>query len=71
MKGDINAQIDLILKGKGMMPAFGHSLSATDFAAVVTFTRNNLGNSVNDLIQPSAIQKLQAELPAEANDDDD
>ena len=71
VKGDINAQINLILQGKGMMPAFGHSLSATDFAAVVTFTRNDLGNSVNDLIQPSAIQKLQAELPAEANDDDD
>jgi len=33
-------------------------LNATDFAAVVTYTRNGLGNSVNDAIQPSAIQAL-------------
>lgn len=68
--GDVNKQIDLMLNGKGMMPGFGHSLKAADFAAVVTFTRNALGNSVNDLVQPSTIQKLQAEMPA-ANDDDE
>jgi cytochrome c oxidase subunit 2 len=65
VKGDISAQINLMLNGKGMMPAFGHTLSATDFAAVVTFTRNGLGNAVNDAVQPAAIQKLQAALPAE------
>jgi cytochrome c oxidase subunit 2 len=64
--GDINAQVNLMLNGKGMMPAFGHSLNASDFAAVVTFTRNDLGNAANDLVQPAAIQKLQAALPAEA-----
>ena len=69
--GDINAQINLMLNGKGMMPAFGHSLNAIDFAAVVTYTRNKLGNSVNDMIQPSAIQKLQSALPAEKDDDDE
>lgn len=57
--GDINAQVDLMLKGKGMMPAFGKSLNAVDFAAVVTYTRNKLGNSVGDSIQPSKIQSLQ------------
>lgn len=70
VKGDINAQVDLMLNGKGMMPGFGHSLSATDFAAVVTFTRNSLGNSVNDAIQPSAISKLQAAMPAQDDDED-
>ena len=69
VKGDINAQVDLMLNGKGMMPAFGAMLSATDFAAVVTYTRNGLGNSVNDAIQPSAIQALQAALPAAKDDD--
>jgi cytochrome c oxidase subunit 2 len=64
VKGDINAQVDLMLHGKGAMPAFGTMLSATDFAAVVTYTRNGLGNSVNDAIQPSAIQALQAAMPA-------
>ncbi len=69
VKGDINAQVDLMLHGKGMMPAFG-ALDSTDFAAVVTYTRNGLGNSVNDVIQPSAIQTLQAALPAAKDDDE-
>ena len=69
VNGDINAQIELLLNGKGMMPGFGRSLSATDFAAVVTFTRNGLGNAVNDVVQPSAIQKLQSALPAEEDDE--
>ncbi len=58
--GDINAQVKLISNGKGMMPAFGKMLSPVDFAAVVTYTRNSLGNSVGDFIQPSAIQALQS-----------
>lgn len=62
--GDINAQVNLMLNGKGMMPAFGKMLSAVDFAAVVTYTRNGLGNSVGDSIQPSAIQALQSAAPA-------
>ena len=69
VKGDINAQVNLMLNGKGMMPGFGQTLSAKDFAAVVTFTRNGLGNTMNDAIQPSAIQKLQAALPAPKDDD--
>lgn len=69
VKGNINAQIDLMLNGKGMMPGFGRTLKATDFAAVVTFTRNGLGNAVNDAIQPSAIQKLQSAMPAEDDDE--
>jgi cytochrome c oxidase subunit 2 len=62
--GDIDAQVNLMLNGKGMMPAFGKILSAVDFAAVVTYTRNGLGNSVGDSIQPSAIQALQSATPA-------
>lgn len=61
--GDINAQVKLVAEGKGMMPAFSKVLSAVDFAAVVTYTRNGLGNSVGDLIQPSAIQALQSGTP--------
>lgn len=62
--GDINAQVKLVSEGKGMMPAFGKVLSAVDFAAVITYTRNSLGNSVGDSIQPSAIQALQSGTPA-------
>lgn len=67
--GDINAQVDLMLNGKGMMPAFGKTLNAVDFAAVVAYTRNKLGNSVGDSIQPSAIQSLQSAMPAEDDDE--
>ncbi|MGR8980389.1 MAG: cytochrome c oxidase subunit II [Gammaproteobacteria bacterium] len=57
--GDIKGQVNLVLNGKGMMPAFGRTLSATDLAAVVTYTRNSLGNSVNDSLQPSEIEAMQ------------
>lgn len=57
--GDIKAQVSLMSNGKGMMPGFGKTLNATDFAAVVTYTRNSLGNSVNDSIQSSDIEGMQ------------
>ncbi len=60
--GDIVAQTQLMLKGKGMMPAFGKTLSADDFAAVLAYTRNKLGNSVGDYKKISDIEKLQAGL---------
>ncbi|WP_031433073.1 cytochrome c oxidase subunit II [Methylomarinum vadi] len=69
--GDIDVQIDLMLNGKGMMPAFGQMLSAVDFAAVATFIRNGLGNSVGDSIQPSAIKSKQSALPEEDDDEED
>ncbi|MCK5354973.1 MAG: c-type cytochrome, partial [Methyloprofundus sp.] len=63
--GDMDTQINLMMKGKGMMPAFGQMLSAVDFAAVATYIRNDLGNKVGDSIQPSAVQALQAETSAD------
>jgi len=69
--GDIDAQIELMLNGKGMMPAFGQMLDPVDFAAVTTFIRNGLGNTVGDSIQPSAIKSLQAAIPEVVYDDDD
>jgi cytochrome c oxidase subunit II len=56
--GKIDAQVDLMLKGKGMMPAFGKSLNAVDFASVLAFTRNKL-NATGDFKQPSEIEALQ------------
>jgi cytochrome c oxidase subunit II len=58
--GSIDAQIKIMLKGKGMMPAFGGTLSAGDFASVLAFTRNKLGNSTGDFKQPSEIEALQS-----------
>ncbi len=68
VKGELNKQLDLIYKGKGMMPAFGQMLSAIDFAAVSTFIRNGLGNSVGDSVQPSEIKALQSEVVSEEDD---
>ena len=69
VNGDIQAQVDLMMNGKGMMPAFAQMLSPVDFASVATFIRNGLGNTVGDSIQPSVIQEQQALLAA--NEDDD
>ncbi len=63
--GDMDVQVEIMLNGKGMMPAFGQMLNAVDFAAVATFIRNGLGNSVGDSIQPSAIKSLQPAMSAE------
>ncbi len=58
--GAIDAQVGLMLKGKGMMPAFGNKLNAVDFASILAFTRNKLGNSTGDFKQPSEIEALQS-----------
>jgi len=65
--GDIDGQIKIVMNGQGMMPAFGTMLSAVDFAAVITYTRNGLGNSVGDFVQPSKIKSLLSAVP----EDDD
>jgi len=58
--GKIDDQISIMLKGKGMMPAFGKTLNAKDFAAVLAYTRNNLGtNATGDFKQPAEIEQLQ------------
>ena len=56
--GKIDAQVELMLKGKAVMPAFEKSLNAVDFAAVLAYTRNKL-NSSGDFKQPSEIEALQ------------
>jgi len=71
VSGEMEAQVDLMMNGKGMMPAFGQMLSAVDFAAVSTFIRNGLGNEVGDSIQPSEIKSLQTALPKKESDDDE
>lgn len=57
--GPIDAQITQVLKGKNAMPALGAVLSDADVAAVVTYTRNNLGNKVGDAATPEQVKKLR------------
>lgn len=55
---DPKSHIEIVLNGKAgsAMQAFGKQLSDSDLAAVITYERNALGNSVGDLVQPSTIK---------------
>ncbi len=55
--GDVAAHIDIVVNGKAgtAMQAFGEQLSAVDLAAIITYERNGLGNSVGDMVQPADV----------------
>ena len=54
--GPVAAHIAIVMDGKGkLMPAFENILKPAEIAAVVTYQRNALGNSVGDMVQPSEI----------------
>ena len=57
VKGDVAAQIELILKGKEgtAMAAFGGQLSDAELAAVITYTRNAWGNQSGAAVQPADV----------------
>jgi cytochrome c oxidase subunit 2 len=59
--GDIAGHIDIVMNGKTgtAMQAFKGQLSDVDLAAVITYERNAMGNSVGDLVQPSTIKSLR------------
>ena len=54
--GPLAAHIALVLKGKGIMPAWGAMLSDLDLAAVITYERNAFGNHKGDLVKPEDIK---------------
>lgn len=66
--GPIDEHIKLVLNGRPgtAMAAFGGQLSEADIAAVVTFQRNGLGNSVGDMAQPSQVAGLKGGAEAAA-----
>ncbi len=56
--GPIANHLDIVLNGSKknpMMAAFGSQLSDMDIAAVITYERNSLGNSVGDSLQPGEV----------------
>lgn len=59
--GPIDEHINVVMNGRPntTMVAFKDQLSDVDIAAVVTYERNALGNSVGDLVQPSEIKALR------------
>jgi cytochrome c oxidase subunit 2 len=51
-----DSHLDRLLNGKNVMPAWKSILNDTDIAAVITYERNGLGNSVGDVLQPSQVK---------------
>ncbi|MCA3239213.1 MAG: cytochrome c oxidase subunit II [Curvibacter sp.] len=55
LSADKSRQIDIMLNGKGAMPAW-KQLSDTEIAAVVTYTKNNWSNKTGQIVQPADIK---------------
>lgn len=53
--GAVADHIRIVLEGKGTMPSWA-SMNDLDLAAVITYERNALGNSVGDAVQPAAVK---------------
>ncbi|MFZ6692767.1 cytochrome c oxidase subunit II [Undibacterium sp. SXout20W] len=54
--GPKDAQVHLLLNGKGVMPSWKATLSDTEIAAVITYTRNNWSNkSAENIVQPAEV----------------
>ncbi len=51
-----DSHLDRVLNGKNVMPAWKATLNDTEIAAVITYERNALGNSVGDLVQPAQVK---------------
>ena len=59
--GDAAGHVDIVVNGKAgtAMAAFKGQLNDVDIAAVITYERNALGNSVGDMVQPSTIKNAR------------
>ena len=58
--GPVAEHIDIVVKGKNAMPAFGSMLSPKEVAAIITYERNAWGNSPSDgvdVVQPRDVAK--------------
>jgi cytochrome c oxidase subunit 2 len=56
-----DSHVDRVMNGKAgtAMQAFKSTLTDVELAAVITYERNALGNSVGDMIQPAQIKSLR------------
>ncbi len=54
--GPLAAHLERVLKGKGVMPAWGNLLGDLDLAAVITFERNSFGNHTGTLVKPEDVK---------------
>ena len=54
LDADKSKQLQVVLNGRGAMPAW-KQLSDTDIAAVVSYTKNNWSNKTGQLVQPAEV----------------
>ncbi|TFZ01676.1 cytochrome c oxidase subunit II [Ramlibacter rhizophilus] len=59
LNAEKSAAIDILLNGKGAMPAW-KQLSDTDIAAVISYTKNAWGNKTGQVVQPADVQAFRA-----------
>lgn len=59
--GEQDQVLQIVLQGKGAMPAFGKDKNISDesLAAVITYIRNAFGNDMGDLVKPEDISDLR------------
>ncbi len=56
VNGPQDGQIGILLNGKNAMPSWKSTLSDTEIAAVITYTRNSFGNKAEDnIVQPAEV----------------
>ncbi len=53
--GPIENHIDIVLKGRGQMPPWGHRLSDQDVAAVITYQRNAWTHKTNEIVNTEQV----------------
>lgn len=51
-----DSHLDRVLNGVRVMPSWKALLNDTEIAAVITYERNGLGNSVGDVLQPAQVK---------------
>jgi cytochrome c oxidase subunit II len=56
VNGPAADQIDMVLNGLNLMPAFKDQLNDVDIAAAITHERNSWGNTAGDVVQPSDVK---------------
>jgi cytochrome c oxidase subunit 2 len=67
VKGPIAGHLDLVLNGKGQMPAWGPTLSDVEIASVITFVSNTWDNHNGVVLQPRQVADARnGKVPAVA-----
>jgi cytochrome c oxidase subunit 2 len=61
VNGPIDEQINVVMNGRSgtAMQAWGNTLSPSDIAAALTYTRNAFGDEADAVVQPQTIARIK------------